>query len=523
MDPSVQLLDSLPPDQNPSLPPAVGSLRFWLLRLRTLPQTVGRPSSLAWDARAEDPLPGACTLMLYFALACWLLSVHTGNCSQVDKLWSITPFVYAWWFHVGGGDARTLLMAVLATAWGVRLTYNFARKGGYASDEGEDYRWPVLRGMMTKAQFQLFNLTFIALYQHALLLLIALPAYVASAAAKANAASPSPLGTLDHAAAGALLAFLVCEAVADQQQWLFYAARTRYRAAARYKARAPSAAGAAQLAADAERYGADLRRGFLTRELFAISRHPNFFCEQAIWVCFYALGAAAAGAPGGGNEWGAGWLNPSALGVVLLVLLFQGSTAFTEWITLKKYPHYNQFQQTTSRLLPWWPGAPLEGEDEDDDEDEEEEDDDDDDDEEEEEEEEQLEVDEEDEEFVAAMWKKMGKAKLAALDKEAGDQLEPPAKKQRATARRAPTSSKVTAPKKAAAAAAAAKKKKASPAATRGRSKSPSRKSAAAPAKKRASAAAAAPLARSKSPVRRRVSTRPQKRLPTLLVSGGAV
>ena len=505
MDPSVQLLDSLPPGQNPSLPPAVGSLRFWLLRLRTLPETIGRPSSLAWDARAEDPLPGACTLMLYFALACWLLSVQTGNCSQVDKLWSITPFVYAWWFHVAG-DARTLLMAVLATAWGLRLTYNFARKGGYASsDEGEDYRWPVLRGMMTKAQFQLFNLTFVALYQHALLLLITLPAYVASAAAKAS--PPPPLGTLDHAAAGALLAFLVCEAAADQQQWLYYAARTRHRAAARYKARPPGVAAAAQLAADAARYGADLRRGFLTRGLFAISRHPNFFCEQAIWVCFYTLGAAAAGAPsapGGGNEWGGGWLNPSALGAVLLVLLFQGSTAFTEWITLRKYPHYAQFQQTTSRLMPWWPGAPLEGEGDDDDEDEDEDED--------EEEEEQLEVDEEDEEFVAAMWKKMGKAKLAALDKEAGDQLEPPAKKQRAAARRAPRSPKVAALKKAAAAAAAAKKKKASPAATRGRSKSPARKSAAAPAKKRASAVAAAPKARSKSPVRRRVSTRSFKR-----------
>jgi steroid 5-alpha reductase family enzyme len=40
------------------------------------------------------------------------------------------------------------------------------------------------------------------------------------------------------------------------------------------------------------------------------------------------------------------------LGAVLLMLLFQGSTQFTESITLKKYPRYAEYQKVTSVLVP---------------------------------------------------------------------------------------------------------------------------------------------------------------------------
>ena len=62
--------------------------------------------------------------------------------------------------------------------------------------------------------WQLFNISFICLYQHALLLLIALPAWVAQQ-------SPAPLGALDAAAAALFAALLLLETVADQQQWVF--------------------------------------------------------------------------------------------------------------------------------------------------------------------------------------------------------------------------------------------------------------------------------------------------------------
>ena len=90
--------------------------------------------------------------------------------------------------------------------------------------------------------------------------------------------------------------------------------------------------------------------GFLTTGLFAFSRHPNFFFEQAQWWAFYAFGATAAVASGAG-VWG-GVLNPTIVGAILLTLLFVGSTVFTESISAAKYPAYAQYQRTTSMLVP---------------------------------------------------------------------------------------------------------------------------------------------------------------------------
>ena len=70
----------------------------------------------------------------------------------------ISRFKYQLWiFAVSAAidvrdPARLLVMALLVTAWGARLTFNFARKGGYTGME--DYRWAILRGRMTPWQFQ---------------------------------------------------------------------------------------------------------------------------------------------------------------------------------------------------------------------------------------------------------------------------------------------------------------------------------------------------------------------------------
>ena len=80
---------------------------------------------------------------------------------------------------------------------------------------------------------------------------------------------------------------------------------------------------------------ADYARGFLTRGLFSWSRHPNFFAEQSMWWAFYLFAVAAKGGPAGGQD---AWVQPYLAGPVLLSLLFQGSTSFTEGITAAKYP-----------------------------------------------------------------------------------------------------------------------------------------------------------------------------------------
>ncbi len=250
------------------------------------------------------------------SLFTWVASLLTGDHSWVDRIWSIVPVVYVavFWAGTGFTDLRLTIMTVLVTLWGARLTFNFARKGGYSGVE--DYRWPILRERMTAGQFQVFNLLFIVIFQNALLLLIALPALVA------YENQVVPVGPIDLALAALFLALLIGEFVADQQQWAFHQGKKATIAAGHQPA-----------------------QQFVTTGLWRFSRHPNFFFEQAQWWVLYGMGAAALGAA----------LHWTLIGPILLTALFIGSTRFTEEITLGKYPEYAEYQSRTSMLVPWIP------------------------------------------------------------------------------------------------------------------------------------------------------------------------
>ena len=256
-------------------------------------------------------------VLLYVAVCafCYIASLISKDNSWVDRLWSIAPVVYVWVFAIAAGltDVRLDVMAGLVTLWGARLTFNFARKGGYTGVE--DYRWPVLRARMSKVQFAIFNLLFIVLYQNAILVLITLPALTAFE-------NRTPFGLLDLVLTVVFLACLAGETLADQQQWVFQRRK------------------AAELAA-----GREPATRFLTAGLFRFSRHPNFFFEQAQWWVLFLFGAVAAGS----------LLQWTVLGAVLLTTLFIGSTIFTESITKSRYPEYADYQVTTSAVVPWFP------------------------------------------------------------------------------------------------------------------------------------------------------------------------
>jgi steroid 5-alpha reductase family enzyme len=259
----------------------------------------------------ELVLPVAVTAIV--AATCWVLGLLFDEYSWVDRLWSVVPPVYIGLFAAQADftDPRLNLMTALTALWGARLTFNYARKGGYARG-GEDYRWRVLKARMSSLQWHAFHLLFIASYQHTLLLLIALPAWTALQ-------HRGPLGAADVALAVLFLVLLAGEFLADQQQWDFHQQK---------KARA--AAGAAE------------PKGFLDTGLWAWSRHPNFFFEQAQWWVVYGYAIVASGS----------LLHGTVLGPVLLTLLFHGSARFTESITASKYPAYADYQGRVSRMLP---------------------------------------------------------------------------------------------------------------------------------------------------------------------------
>ncbi|MCX7650209.1 MAG: DUF1295 domain-containing protein [Flavobacteriales bacterium] len=263
-------------------------------------------------------------VMLGAALFAFILSEVTRNYSQVDRLWSLMPILYAalvWvWtdFSPRGG-----LMAGMVTVWGIRLTFNFARKGGYRWPfwkAEEDYRWAILRNMPPLNRpwiWRLFNLGFISFYQMALILAFTLPIIPGSLASRA-------LGPMDFLWAALMLTAIVVETISDEQQWRFQQAKKKYQESGLRPV--PDA----------------IAKGFVMEGLWSRVRHPNYAMEQLVWIVFYLWGAWASGT----------WLHWTMTGCVLLVLLFYNSALFAEKISGSKYPDYAEYKKKAGMFWP---------------------------------------------------------------------------------------------------------------------------------------------------------------------------
>lgn len=249
----------------------------------------------------------------------------TGNTSQTDKLWSIVPIGYVWymtWF--AGFPDKMVLMSVVVTIWGARLTYNFGRRGGYSwkfwAGE-EDYRWEVLRqqpGFDNRFVWLLFNLFFISGYQHVLIFLFTIPILTVVGTANADTIS-----TADWILTVLMLACIVIEFIADQQQYDFQSEKHR-------RMESGEALG-------------EYAHGFTRTGLWSLVRHPNYAMEQTIWIIFYFFSVSATG----------DWINWSATGALLLIVLFKSSSDFSEKLSAEKYPEYQRYQQTVPRFVPF--------------------------------------------------------------------------------------------------------------------------------------------------------------------------
>lgn len=291
----------------------------------------GTPFGIYSYISSTDPLWTICIFALALALSSFFAGLVSGDYSWVDRLWSTAPIVFVWFYAWRGAFSPPLLIvAGLISIWGIRLTLNFARKGGYSGEE--DYRWGILRARITnKFAWQAFNLGFISLYQIGLFVLFTLPTRILWELSQGQGGNVSLLNPGFILSAAALLGFVIYEGVADGQQWNFHILKK-----------------AAKMGTDvrAIRFGSDVEQGFLSSGLFALSRHPNYFGEIAVWWALYAASAFACGQA----------INVTLVGPVMLTLLFIGSTVFTEGITASKYSAYPDYCKRTSPIIPWFPG-----------------------------------------------------------------------------------------------------------------------------------------------------------------------
>ena len=287
------------------------------------------------DAAACLPAAVAPTIVasglvaLGFGLLCYVLSCITGNDSWVDRLWSIVPPLHIWFYvwHSGtplftstpqGTVLPTIYggFALVTTVWGIRLTFNFWRRGGYTAG-GEDYRWEHVRAWpcwKNRVLWHLFSFGFISVFQMWLLWAITVP--VLSRPAR-TIAGPIDLGIM-----AAALTFIVIETVADQQQWNFQNEKRN-----NFPRR--------------DALKDDYRRGFLTHGLFARSRHPNVWAEQQIWTTIFAVSMLSHGP--------ANWFG---LGCLALVILTVRSCVLTEELSAAKYPTFRAYCRAVPMLVP---------------------------------------------------------------------------------------------------------------------------------------------------------------------------
>ncbi|MBM3452808.1 MAG: DUF1295 domain-containing protein [Bacteroidetes bacterium] len=256
---------------------------------------------------------------------CFLVGELSKNNSQVDKLWSVIPIYYVWHMTaMGDFHPRMVFMSILVTIWGIRLTYNFARRGAYqwkfwAGEE--DYRWEVLRkrpGFNNRFVWMIFNLFFICAYQNVLIFLFTVPILTTL-----YTDAPISLSSVDYILGILFVVFVIIEFIADQQQYDFQTEKHRRIIA-----------------------GEDLgefKSGFVSTGLWGIVRHPNYTMEQAIWIIFYGFSVVSTGE----------WINWSMPGCLLLVVLFKGSSDFSESISAEKYPGYKEYQRRVPRFIPF--------------------------------------------------------------------------------------------------------------------------------------------------------------------------
>lgn len=229
------------------------------------------------------------------------------NSSFYDPYWSVAPLVIAPYLVLrseAGWTARAILVVAAVAFWGARLTWNWA--SGWQGLGHEDWRYADMR---SKGRAY-WPISFVGFHFMPTLMVFLgcfglYPALVAPA---------RPLGLLDLLAAAVAVGAVVIEAVADAQL---------------------------------HRFCAEKKPGeILSRGLWRLSRHPNYFGEVLFWWGVWLLGVAAA--PGEALWTFAGPVAMTGLFVFISVPLLDKRS-------LERRPGYAEHMKRVSALVPWFP------------------------------------------------------------------------------------------------------------------------------------------------------------------------
>jgi steroid 5-alpha reductase family enzyme len=247
----------------------------------------------------------AATTVFGYVVAVFILALILRDNSIVDIAWGIgfIGVVFALFVRSPELSPARLLLAALTLAWGLRLSLHILLRH---IGRPEDFRYARMRRDWGES-FLIKSFVFIFMFQGFLMLVVSLPAIVLFS-------SPArPLGSLDIAGTAVFLAGFFFEVVGDVQ----LAAHIR---------------------------GPENKGRLMTRGLWSITRHPNYFGEATLW---WGIGLVALPSV---NGWAA-LVGPLT---ITCLLLFVSGVPLLE----KKYagrPDWETYKEKTPMFFPWFP------------------------------------------------------------------------------------------------------------------------------------------------------------------------
>lgn len=237
----------------------------------------------------------------------WVASVAKKDASIVDAFWGL-GFVLLAWVYFARADStapRGLLVPVLVTAWGVRLSMHiFLRNRGH----GEDYRYREMRDRYGR-RFAWISLGTVFWLQAVILWVVSLPLHSVQ-----KSGSPAGWTSLDLLGSLLFLTGFTFETVGDYQLSRF-------------------------------RSDPDNRGKVLDRGLWRYTRHPNYFGDALVW---WGLWVFALSTPG---SW---WTFVSPALMTFLLMRVSG-VALLEKKLASTRPAYRRYVERTSAFFPWLP------------------------------------------------------------------------------------------------------------------------------------------------------------------------
>ena len=257
---------------------------------------------------ADTLLVGAITIGGAVVLL-WLLSLPLEDTSIVDIFWGfgfvLTAWVvYAWASFADvpdGGEGRRLLLTVLVTVWGLRLTLYLAWRN---LGKGEDFRYQAMRRRWGRRWWWV-SLIVVFLFQGALMWVVSLPVQVG-----VLPSSPG-IGPLAFVGATVWAVGVFFETVGDVQL-------------ARFKSHP-------------ENRGLVMDRG-----LWRYTRHPNYFGDFCVWWGIWLV------ALDGSGTW---WTVVGPVTMSILLLRVSGVTLLERALAKRRHG-YEDYAARTSAFFP---------------------------------------------------------------------------------------------------------------------------------------------------------------------------